>query len=752
MTERLAGRHCECGRELPARAKRLCDLCRVADPHRNRARVRRRPSQMFVSVDCEGHQEGSEMVLVSASYGREDGSSESLSAAPGGRLTGQEVIQWLIERLAAPYTDESGRPWVQVPVAFHFGWDTAVIARDFSGPLVLVHKSTAKERGLLCWTEHPPEDVCLKFHRDDQAIAQAIITEGGEGDVLAWDPGSGLALATSHKRRFYAEHRPHGDLFDGNRRLDIHDTGSAFVGGLLRVIDVWQPELSDAQRSAIEWGKAARQHGFLGGSAADIERYSEAECVAHARCCRLLLRAVREATHVTIEPRALFGSGSIAAATFKHHQVTIRDETDHGRAKVAGLTIEDVARMTYFGGLIEADVLGLIDQPVDEVDINSAYPSKAIQLPCMAIGHGKWHRQRGDVIAPPGAVGHVLATWAVDSDTSTPPFVVRTPQGTVRQPLSATRVWVSLPEYEAAVERFPNDVIAVESVWWQPHCGCVNPLGWLSQVYDARQAIKAEMKGLTEGSPEWQALNCRQEAIKLVINSAYGKTAQQRPDYGRYTNLHWASYITGATRAQVRRETWGREAQGGLVVYQHTDSVLSIGGDPQDGGKALGAWGLEHQSHGLVIVQPGLAVSMIHGKVASRGVQADPFRRAVERWLYPWSDLATRTTHEPVDLTQHPMTWTPLTIGREMMISRRMAIARGKPGLAGAFQPMPLTVKFRTGKRDLRAAQPVPGNPQAWAVPPVPLVQAQATLDDLRDFKTELTRRILAGEFDSTPL
>lgn len=721
-----------------------CKTCQAHDPHRHRARKAARPQPMFVSVDCEGHQAGGVMSLVSASYGREDGSSASLSAPPDGALTGPQVVRWLVDELSPKYTDPADTTWTQVPVAFHFGWDTAVICRDFTEGLRLVHKSTAKQRGLLCWTEHPDDTdrtACTKFHREDQALIQDVITEGGEGDVLAWHAASGLAIAASPKRRFYAEHRPHGDRFEENRRLDIHDTGSAFVGGLLRVIDVWQPELTEAQHQAIEWGKTARLHGFLGGTPELIEAYSEAECVAHARCCRLLLNAVQDATHVQVEPRALFGSGSIAAAAFKYHRVTKREDSDLGLKTVAGLSIDDISRMTYFGGLIEADVLGAIDVPVDEVDINSAYPSHAVKLPCMALGHGRWEHARGTTQLPGSHdVGHVLASWSVDSDTSTPPFVVRTPQGTVRQPMSASRVWVTLPEYQAATERFGDDVIAHETVWWVQECGCSNPLEWLATVYDARQVIKTQMKAEEIGSDAWQALNCRQEAVKLVINSAYGKTAQQRPDYGAYTNLHWASFITGSTRAQVRRETWTREDQGGTVVYQHTDSVLSIGGAPADGGKALGAWGMEHQSLGLVIVQPGLAVSLDHGKVASRGCAADEFKTATERWVHT------------NDLTVNPLLWQPLTIPREMMVSRRMAMARNKPELAGSFQTMPLTVTFKGAKRDVRNATQLPGNPRAWQVPPVPFVTAQATLQDLKDFKSALTKRIEAGEFDQTPL
>lgn len=724
--------------------KTRCQQCARNDKHRNNSRKKKVPP-IVVSVDCEGAEKHGVMYLVSASYGREDGTSKSLTAPEGEHLTGPVVLHWLVDELAGDYTDEDGKTWTQVVTAFHFGWDTSVITRDFAGPdLMLVHKATAKKRGLLCWTAHPTEEEkaeCHKFHRDDTELIQEIIGEGGEGDLLAYDPGSHLAITSSVKRRFYVEHRPHGDRFEGNRRLDIHDTGTAFVGGLLRVLAVWQPELTDAQHAAIEWGKQARKQGFLGGTLAEIEAYSEAECVAHARVVRLLLTTIRDAAQISMDPKALFGSGSIAGAAFKYHGVLKRDDTHEGRETFGGVTVDDLARLTYYGGLIETPVLGRLTDLVDELDINSAYPSKAIMLPCMRAGHGHWghHRGRWDGRAPRDVPGHVLASWMVTTPSS-PPFTVRTKKGLVRAPLTGDRVWVTLPEFWAARDQFSDDVVSHEVVWWVQECECPNPLAWLDDIYTARQKVKKEMKGETEGSDEWQALNCRQEALKLIINSCYGKLAQQKHGGGSYTNLHWAAYITGATRAQVRAETWLREAQGGIAVYQHTDSVLSIGGAPQDGGKALGAWGMEHQSADLVIVQPGLAVALGGGKSASRGCGINEFRTATEEWA---------ATH---DLTKHPLTWEPITIPRNQMISRKTAIARGKPYLAGSFADAPLTVQFGSTKRDIANATPVPGNPMAWAIPPIDYVEHVATVEDLKDWETKLDKMAKEAGFDDDPL
>jgi hypothetical protein len=699
---------------------------------------------MFVSVDTEGKEIDGIMRCISVSYGREDGVSDSITAYPGEWLTGQEVFMWLIEETTGRFFSD-GKEWKPAHVSFHFGYDIATLTKDWHSAvnadldLSLIYKATARNRNLLCNTTHKDDEPCLRLHRYDEHIQQLVITEGGEGDVLTYDAVSNLAVATSPKRRCYVEYRPLGDRMEGNRRLDIHDTGTAFTGGLEKSLSEWQPELSPEQAAAIAWGKQARKNGFAGASNEDIEAYSEAECVGHARMCRKLIDSVADAGHIPVEPSKLFGSGSIASAALDYYGVATRKKTMECTSMVKGLTVDELPTMTYFGGLIETPVLGQISVPVDEADINSAYPSHMLSLPCMREGHGRWVSRPGSRLseAPSGSLGYVEASWLV-STPSTPPFLVRTKAGLVRQPLSGSHVWVTLPEYETAAARFGYDVKAHHVVYYVQECECENPLLFLADLYNKRAAIKAEMKTVEYGSDAWLLLHCRQLAIKLVINSIYGKFAQRRPQLGRFTNMHYASHITGCTRAQVRRESWLREDQGGTVVYTHTDSVLSIGGTPVDGGSELGAWGLEKQSHDFTIVQPGLAVAIGGGKTASRGCGKNEFRTGVEEWL------------TVADLTKPPRTWPKVPIQRTFMLGRRLAIHEGHPELAGNFVRRDFTPGFTSLKRNMDAAMPLPGNPRAWIIPPCEIVYADeiATFEDIRSFETELSRLIAAGAFD----
>jgi hypothetical protein len=84
------------------------------------------------------------------------------------------------------------------------------------------------------------------------------------------------------------------------------------------------------------------------------------------------------------------------------------------------------------------------------------------------------------------------------------------------------------------------------------------------------------------------------------------------------------------------------------------------------------------------------------------------------------------------------------------MVSRRLANHQGNPEQAGCFLPHDLDVTIATSKRDFDNARLMPGQQEAWIVPP-PLVVPTfmvATLDDLDEYQTQLARRMAEGEFD----
>lgn len=693
---------------------------------------------MFVSVDIESKwcPDRNRQVITTLSYGREDGTAATIHGEDA-----PTMFVWLILQLSTPYTDANQKAWRQVAVAFHFGHDTAVLANDLdTNDMELVRRVQKKiETGLCrragkdhtCDAQRGPKGMLHAYDPDD---TYAVLTDGIHSDLAVWHRPTGLAMAFGTGQGAYLEHRPHGDRYEDWRKLPIRDTGRAFIGGLEAVLGEWNPELTSEQRAAIAWGKQARMAGFAGATSNQIAAYSEAECVAHARICRMLLEAIRKAAHVVMKPHQLGGSGSIAAAVMRHYGVTKRTETHTEDG------IDDLAILDYFGGMIETPVVGLVAGHVDEEDINSAYPSQMIHMPCMRAGHGRWITARKGEI-PNAEIGHALVSWIIRPGiTSTPPFITRRQDGRVAQPLTGDKIWVTLAELRTATVRFGSAIYVHRVAYWSDECECDHPFEFLADLYSSRLAVRAEMASLDHNSAHWAELDAIQRTIKLIINSIYGKLAQTRPEPGPYTNLHYASYITGATRAQVRRKTWERESDDATVVYQHTDSVLSIGGtNVTDGGKSLGAWGLEKPTRDFLILQPGLATTgdPHHGKTASRGARKHDFITAANEY------------RAGTDFTEHPVHWPHLIIQQQAMISLRAAIARGVPHLAGSFEDREVKVSIVSDKRDFRHAAQLPNCPTAWAIPPITLVDDPIrTIEQMKPYQSALDKRRREGEFD----
>lgn len=747
---------CGCGRSIfkkPGRGRppTKCETCRGHDKYYNKSR---QLPEMCVSVDCESGRPDNSLYneMLTFSYGRADGTAGSIKAKPGEILDmRRDVLPFLFRELHGPYKGADGKTYKQVLTAFHFDHDTALLLKPFTDGLQLVHKAQAKEVGLLCDLSHKDDEPeCIKFHRRNQTDCQKIMTDGGEGSLLAWDPQSKFAFATTPGRRFYVEHRPEGDRYESWRRLDIHDVGSSFPGSLERNLDIWRPKLRDGDREIIAWGKAIRKDNLFHEDRDKTALYSEAECVALSIMINDFLDAVRQGAHIEMRVSQLYGSGSVAGAALKHYGVTTREKThEEGLRKVGGMMLEMIPHLTYYGGKIEAPVIGRLTQIVNSRDINSAYPSQMVNLPCMEINHGEWLTEKGACPVPDGAIGYVMVSWAhPEGATQNGPFMVRDKLCSVYSPRVGRRVWITMAEYQTALKYWGEDWITVHhTIWWKPLCACESPLAWLAEVYDKRQAIKKSMKLMERNSPDYLQADAIANALKLIINSVYGKLAQREPTMGVYTNLHWASHITGATRAQLNAEIWDVERDGGSVVYNHTDSVSYIGQYREDQGDALGAWGAEDPKLGLVIQQPGLAAPLGGGKAATRGVSKGVYIKALTELVDTEGDAGM--------FRQHPTTWTPLEVSDVRMFTRRYALALGKPQLAGSFLPHHMKIGWISGKRNYADAVPLgDDNPEAWKIPPKEYIHPDdmAKLEHLSSYRNELRRQRLAGVYDTTPL
>lgn len=288
-------------------------------------------------------------------------------------------------------------------------------------------------------------------------------------------------------------------------------------------------------------------------------------------------------------PSFLTGAGALAGALDRKYRVYQHVGDQHFGAG----PIEDAVLRGYSAGRIEAWRCGYVppfpsrEPRVWQHDLISAYPTAMLHLPSMAEGEWEWC----EALTP--SADDRMSIWLVrwDFGEGRPyyPFFYRTRQGSILYP-PAGAGWQWWPEVMMARD-LGWDFRVIGGWRWRPaeRLKEVRPYAWVPFVAAQRLKLKAEGK---EGP---------QRVLKYGLNALYGKMAQSRgapssrPPANQ--NLAWAGWVTSYTRAQIM---WAAHQAPESVLYQMTDSVVSL--EPLDVpvGTFLGYWEVEERSAALV--------------------------------------------------------------------------------------------------------------------------------------------------------
>jgi hypothetical protein len=354
------------------------------------------------------------------------------------------------------------------------------------------------------------------------------------------------------------------------------------------VWDVWGFYQASFVKALKDWKVAPADRvehiAYMKDHRDEFENLPDAQVLAYCyEECEYLTKLVREVvTHAEalgLDLRGRYdGAGALASAWFQKEGIkAYLDPTnlpDDTIDTPDGPRTAPIALHAYFGGRFEISVMGRAGDLYSN-DINSAYPSVAVGLPCLK--HGNFRRT--DRLE----AGR-LAVYKVRSQTSGPyaPFPFRDQDRMVYYAHGGIR-WAWHLEVEAAARHFPGQVDVLDGWVWEPACEH-HPFASVADLYDYRRKLKAEGNGA-------------EKVLKLIINSIYGKTAQtlggsvdrktgeRRPP--PFQSFIWAGLITSGCRAQILDALM----VSGSVVSIATDGILSR--EPIPGlavSKQLGDW------------------------------------------------------------------------------------------------------------------------------------------------------------------
>ncbi|MEM3485295.1 MAG: hypothetical protein QXI12_06705, partial [Candidatus Methanomethyliaceae archaeon] len=292
----------------------------------------------------------------------------------------------------------------------------------------------------------------------------------------------------------------------------------------------------------------------------------------------------------------------------------------------------------FYGGRIETAGLGLFEWDrinpymqtgltLFNADINSAYPYAISLLP-------KW---REDCIVQVNEydsrdrMGMYLVEWMGAPTNRFGPFPFRAPNGNVYFPLQGMG-WYMSPEVHAAKTCYPGMIRILGGFVLDDTDGGGSGLNRLPEkrLCQTAKTISDMAKMRLELKKKGDLSNI---AIKLVLNSCYGKTIQHVGSH-RYLHDFVASWITSVCRAMILR-----------AICQNMDSIITIATDSLlstmklalDYGVDLGQWECE-EYHQLIQFLPG--IYRLHNagtgktKLKFRGISKDFDPDFAKRYLY----------------------------------------------------------------------------------------------------------------------
>jgi DNA polymerase family B len=382
--------------------------------------------------------------------------------------------------------------------------------------------------------------------------------------------------------------------------------GTSFVKALEEYIGV-----EDEDVTRIRLGKADRS-SFTYGDIDSVREYFESELLYLVRLCETLRRYLSEAG---IRLSKWHGPGAVASTVLRTHRISrtpMREE------------ISRAAQYGYSGGRFEQFKIGAHHGKVYQYDIRSAYPNAIATLP--SLGSDWHHVVRPDVSSiRPYALYRVEYRANKAHRASPHPFPWRHKSGAVFYPPVYGDGWVWGIELRQALVSAPGRIRVSEG--YELDDSGDRPFAWIAEMYTRRAQWKRD------GRPA-------QLALKLAMNSVYGKLAQQvgwrptvnGPKLPKFHQLEHAGFTTASTRAELYPALI---QAGDSLIACETDAVYSSVPLDLNIGSGLGQWE-ETVYDGIVYVQSGMyfAKERDEWKYRTRGFsRADVSAERVLEWL-----------------------------------------------------------------------------------------------------------------------
>lgn len=613
-------------------------LAEIRAVYRSRNRAHR--DQPFIGVDGEGggtDRHGRQNYLLMHAAGD---TYEAELFDNNRRLSTEDCLDFI---LALPKN--------AIAVGYFFTYDATQILRDLP-------------RDRLCRV-FCTKDPTQKCTHNDRAACPSRGHGPGQSPYLYWGEYAIDFRPRQYLRVARCEAVPEKGRMDGRlwgyravpgTARTVNEVGGFFQGPFVAQLRSW--EIGDPKTVAMIAANKDKRAEF-NKVGKRIRAYCAAECHLLSQLMTRFRDTCRETDTMPVNWR---GAGAISSALHKRHGTPKRGSL------IRPVAFEAAVMRAYYGGRFEIVRVGHIQGPIWEHDINSAYPAAMRQLYCPV--HARYKRIPAGADLP--TTKHYLADITYDHPDGT--ILCGFPhreKGRLFWPQRGRGTYWA-PEIREAMAHGAILTQLHGGVEIHTDCDC-RPYDWIADLYQRRKDLGKS----TRGYP-----------LKLGLNGAYGKLAQ-RIGAAPYRDYAAAGLITSYTRAWLMQAA---RAAPQSVLMLATDGIFAT--EPlttiETGGE-LGQWEVK-QRDDLFIVQPGIYWSSGSADLPkTRGIpRSQIIDRRVDFELEWQRFYQSQTQHGELSGAGKPAVSVPV----HSFIGHRLALARGKPLLAGSWRDDPKSISF----------------------------------------------------------
>lgn len=419
-------------------------------------------------------------------------------------------------------------------------------------------------------------------------------------------------------------------LSNGATSITLFDVFTFFSTSFVRACREYLGDNPDFDR--IEQTKLKRDSFVEEDLETEILPYMQQELKYLVELCHILRKRMNDAG---IKLTQWHGPGAVASAVLRQRGIKAHKAT-------TPTGVNEASRYAYFGGRFEQFKIGYLEQQVYQYDIRSAYPFAITRLPSLA-GITWVNRQRKRDTFDTYGIYKVNYKANDDVGLDKPgPLPWRDKNGNIYYPHDIHSGWYWGIELQAAQRHQTGTLTVLDA--WEPKTFPIDfPFQWVGEMYNERAKMKKE------GNPT-------QLALKLAMNSLYGKLAQskgakQNPDgtwrIPAYHQLEWAGWITAASRAKLYDAMM---QAGSSLIAVETDAVYTTEKLDLVCTERLGDWE-EEIAEAIMYVQSGVYFKKKNGKWTLKSRGFEPRNHTFDAWYEVMSRLpADRTANVTLNL------------------------------------------------------------------------------------------------------